>query len=77
MYKPLIDELQRSTKWWHYLNSTWLVVRYETLVEFAPLLRSHLVTADRMLIVPAKGPADGWLPQDAWQWIRENVRNEW
>ena len=27
--------------------------------------------------IAAKGPADGWLPQDAWDWIQINVPKEW
>jgi hypothetical protein len=76
-YTPLFDELRQSYKWWHYLNSTWIVLRYEAMVELGPKLRALVFTDDRLLIMPAKGPADGWLTQDAWAWIRENIPNEW
>jgi hypothetical protein len=76
-YMPFFTELQNSLNWWHYLTFTWIVVRNEVLVEFAPLLRSKMHSKDRLLILPAKGPADGWLPEEAYQWIRERVKNEW
>lgn len=76
-YTPLFEELRRSFKWSHYIDNTWIVLRYETLAELGPKLRPLIFQPDHLLIMPAKGPADGWLPNDAWQWINENVRNEW
>lgn len=76
-YKPLVDELKKSHKWWHYLESTWIVLRYETLVELGPKLRPLIFQQDRLLILPAKGPAEGWLPSDAWPWIASNLPKEW
>ena len=34
-------------------------------------------TNDRMLILPAKGPAAGWLPKDAYDWIDKYLPKEW
>ena len=76
-YEPLFNELKESVYWWHYLNATWIVVRNETLVELGLKLRGLIFNNDRLLIVPAKGPADGWLPKEAWDWINTNVRREW
>ena len=76
-YKPLFEELQKSYKWWHFLNSTWIVFRYESLAELGPKLRALIYQPDRLLILPAKGPADGWLPQEAWTWINQNIPREW
>jgi len=76
-YQPLVDELQASYAWWHYLQSTWIVLRYETLVELQPKLLALILKQDRLLILPAKGPAAGWLPKDAWTWIQSSVPREW
>ena len=76
-YEPFFNELKQSVNWWHYLNATWIVVRYESLVELAPKLRGLIFTNDRILVMPAKGPAEGWLPKDAWDWINTNVPREW
>jgi hypothetical protein len=76
-YQPFFDELKRSDKWWHYLTSTWIVLRRETLVELAPKLRPLVFQPDRLLIAPAKGPADGWLAKEAWDWINANVPRDW
>lgn len=76
-YVPLFDELRRSDKWWHFMTGTWLVLRKDALVELGPKLRAFIFQSDRLLIMPAKGPADGWLPAEAWTWIQENVPKEW
>ena len=76
-YEPFFNELKSSTQWWHYLNSTWIVVRYDMLVDLGPKLRPLIFANDRLLIMPAKGPADGWLPKDAWDWISARVPRAW
>lgn len=72
-YTKLFEELKRSPIWWHYLNSTWIVVRDETLYELQDLLLPLIYKNDSLLIMPAKGPAAGILPVDAWEWIKNNV----
>ncbi len=76
-YGPLFNELKSSYKWFHYIENTWIVLRYDSLVELAPILRSLIYQPDRLLIFPAKGPADGWLPNEAWEWINQNIPREW
>ena len=76
-YTPLFDELKRSYKWWHYLTATWIVLRYDALAELGPKLTPLIFQTDRLLIMQAKGPADGWLAPDAWKWIQDNVPRAW
>jgi hypothetical protein len=76
-YAPFFEELQRSQKWSHYIDNTWVVLRTDTLQELGSKLRPLIFQEDRLLIMPAKGPSDGWLPAEAWTWIQENVPNEW
>src|SRR5436309_10788678 len=77
LHQPLMEELKASYAWWHYLQSTWIILRYETLVELQPKLLRMISQPDRLLIMPAKGPAAGWLSKDAWTWIEKNVPREW
>jgi hypothetical protein len=73
-YKDLIAELKNSPKWWHYLESTWLLVRNESSVDsVAAALKRHMDDNDRLLVMNARRPAGGWLPQEAWDWINENI----
>ncbi|MGJ5814472.1 hypothetical protein [Paludibaculum fermentans] len=73
-YAELIAELERSTDWWHYLKSTWIVIRSEgTTAALGETLARLIDENDRLLILAAKGPAAGWLTEDAWQWINQHV----
>lgn len=76
-YGPLYEELRKSFKWSHYIENTWIILRYEPLAELAPKIRALIFQPDSILIMPAKGPADGWMPAEAWTWIHENVPREW
>jgi hypothetical protein len=76
-YTPLANEISRSYNWWRYLKNTWIVLRYESLLELQPLLTRLLGVNDRMLILPAHGPAAGWLPKEAYDWIQNNVPQDW
>ena len=76
-YEPFFDELKRSAHWCHYITSTWIIFRNESLVELGPKLRPLIFVNDRLLIMPAKGPADGWLPKEAWDWINSKLPREW
>lgn len=76
-YEPLYAVLRQSPKWFNYMSGTWIVVRQETLVDFAAKIRPLIFTNDRLLVMPAKGPGDGWLPKDAWDWINNEVPREW
>jgi hypothetical protein len=76
-YTQFTSELQRSEDWWHYMGSTWIVLRRETLVELQAKLVPMVGQFDRLLILPAKGPGAGWLPKDAWAWLERNVPRAW
>lgn len=76
-YEPFFNELRRSAKWCRYIQNTWIILSVDPLAELGPKLRSLIFTPDRLLIMPAKGPADGWLPKDAWDWISLNIPREW
>lgn len=76
-YQPLYAELQNSFKWARYMANTWIVLRYDALFEMHSKIIPLIFNTDRLLIMPAKGPGAGWLPQEAWNWIDENVPKEW
>lgn len=77
LYRDFFAELQRSDRWFHYLTSSWIVLRKDSLVEMENRLVPLIKQGDRLLIMPAKGPAGGWLQPDAWNWINANVPREW
>lgn len=70
-YAPLYDAIKQSSKWWHYLPSTWLVYTADTPDMVWNRLSSLIDKNDRLLIVEVTGNYQGWLPPDAWKWINE------
>ena len=72
-YTDLYDELKLSPDWWHFLDSTWLVATSETAEQLAARLLRHLDKNDRILIIKVTKPYQGWLSDDAWEWINRNV----
>jgi hypothetical protein len=72
-YSAFYDALKRQGKWWHYLSSTWLVATTKTAQQVYSDLAPHLSQKDFILVAPVTKPCWGWLPEDAWNWINQNV----
>jgi hypothetical protein len=75
-YKNLYNELKRSNSWWHYLESTWLINTNETASQFCERLRKHIDKNDGLLIIEVTNNYQGCLSEEAWKWIRENVKSK-
>lgn len=72
-YAGLFNALKESDKWWHYLQSSWLISTTETAEQIWVRLSSHVDKIDLLLIVRISGDYYGQLPKDAWTWIREQL----
>ena len=72
-YTSLYKALTRSGKWWHYLDSTWIVITNESTQQIWQRLAPHIDKNDYMLIIEIVNNVQGWLPKDAWDWINANV----
>lgn len=73
-YAPLYEAIKNcGDKWWHYLESVWLVHTDLTPNECFERLRENLDTGDRCLVVEITNQQrQGWLPSKAWDWIKAN-----
>lgn len=72
-YSPLYTALKSSGKWWHFLESSWLICTSETSVLLNNRLMPFITATDRLLIIEVRNDCQGWLPKEAWDWIKENV----
>lgn len=72
-YEDLHEELKKSSSWWHYLESTWLIYTNESASELYNRLSKHIDKDDRLLIIEAGRERQGWLPEKAWEWIRKHI----
>ena len=72
-YKSFFDVLKSAPKWWHYLESTWLIVSDESPKEWNDKLISNIYETDRIFIIEVKPNYYGWLTKDSWKWIEKNL----
>jgi hypothetical protein len=73
-YEAVHEKIKELGEWWHFLESTWIVVTTKT----ASAVWDHLAGAcdknDSFLIVNITSDSySGWLPQAAWDWLRKHV----
>ena len=73
-YNPLFEGIKK-TKWWHYLPNIWIVITTEDSLALQTRLFPLIYQNDSLLIIEIKKNFGGWLPTEAWQWIKENVPN--
>jgi len=74
-YKGLYEAIKQcGVSWWHYLDSTWLVDTGLNANAIADRLKAHLDNNDHMLIVRVTRDYQGWLPNEAWEWINSRIQ---
>ncbi len=72
-YTTLYEAIKSFGVWWHYLGSTWIIKTSQSVSQVSELIRQRLDTNDYLIVVDITGKErDGWLPQKAWDWIRDN-----
>lgn len=76
-YDKLYEAIKAFGGWWHYLDSTWLVSTNLSATQMRDLIIEHMAVDknDYLFIVKITKTYDGWLPEDAWTWIRKHIVN--
>lgn len=73
-YSGLYEAIKKTSLWWwHYLDSTWLIVTEETPSQIWSKLAHHIDKNDFLLIIEVRDNIQGWLPKEAWEWIHDKV----
>lgn len=73
-YKVLHEAIKSLGRRWHHLDSTWLVQSRLTVQQVTDHLTPKIDKSDRLLVLDVTGDSyNGWLTQDAWKWIGENI----
>ena len=73
-YDSLYETIKALGAWWHYLDSTWIVKCSLTPDQAFEKVRTSLDEGDHILILDVTADKrQGWLPQEAWDWINKNV----
>lgn len=71
-YEGLHEAIKTCGDWWHHLGSTWLVDSALSAGEIWNRLQPQVDNDDSVLIIGVTRNYSGWLPQRAWDWIREH-----
>ncbi len=73
-YSGLYDAIKKiGAPWWHYLESTWIVITAKTSNQVWESLSPYIDKNDYMLIIEVRDDTQGSLPKDAWEWINKYV----
>lgn len=77
-YSDLFAAIKSLGAWWHYLGSVWLVAptNQTTVANISELLRGHIDKNDSLYVTTIGPNNDGWLPKDAWDWIRNHRQTQ-
>ena len=74
-YKELHEAIKEcGVSWWHYLDSTWLIDTNLSANQIWQRLEPYFDKNDVALVIRVTNDYQGWLPEKAWQWIRERFR---
>ncbi len=69
----VMEDIKSLGAWCKYLTTTFLVKTYRTKQEVTDICTRNLDNNDRMVIAPVSEMVSGWLTEEEWEWIRENL----
>lgn len=72
-YEGMQTAIKSCGSWWHYLGSTWLVHTNLTAGQIYQRLAPHIDTNDNVLVIQVGNDYQGWLQQEAWDWIKQRL----
>ena len=76
-YDHLFEVIKNSgTKWWHYLDSVWLIKTNKTADELGKELSEVVRKSehkDHVMVIEVVGFSQGFMPSVAWDWINEHI----
>lgn len=70
-YQPFFQEIESLGFWSRYMDRTWIVATDLSVDDVTNLLIQRLGESDRLLVVPLERPYSGWLPDEAWDWVKK------
>lgn len=70
-YQSLYEAIKSCGTWWHYLDSTWLVDTNLTADSIWKKLAPNIDKNDSVLVIEVTQDYSGWLPQKAWNWMKQ------
>ncbi len=75
-YTGLHEALKGYPSWWHYLDSTWLIISQNDSQQVYRELSQHIDPEDKMLVMEAGKDYYGWISEHTWQRIERYCNNK-
>ena len=69
--RGLIRQSGHFTKWWGHIPGVYLVTSDLTAEEVVEKVRQFTREASMLVIAVDASSSDGWLPEQAWPWLRK------
>lgn len=73
-YETLYEAIKQcGDMWWHYMESVWMIHTDLTPAQCFERLHPNIDANDYLFLVDITNQArQGWLPKDAWSWLKQN-----
>lgn len=72
-YEALYEAIKNCGEWWHFLGSTRLVDTSLRASGIWDRIAPHVDKNDFFLLIGVTSDYQGWLPQEAWDWINSRL----
>lgn len=73
-YEGVIEAIKESsTAYCRYWKSSWLIKSNLTPDQITAKITPHLDGDDRMIVIEVKNNYQGWMSEEQWKFIRENI----
>jgi len=73
-YEKVYQAIKDSAlNWCHYWDSTWLIKSSLTVQQVADKITPHIDSNDRLIVIEVKNNYQGWMTEEQWKRIRENI----
>lgn len=72
-YEGVIGEIKKSRAYIKYQKSAWLINTLETPDQVVARIEKYLDKNDSLLVIEVKKNYQGWLTDDQWKFIREEL----
>jgi hypothetical protein len=75
-YDDLINAIQSLGRWWHHLETIWIVQCAHTPGEIRDRLKSRIGNEDQLLVIDISGDAAGWVGvnESGSKWLEASIR---
>lgn len=74
-YEDVIEAIKDSSTgaWCTYWKSSYLIKSNLTVNQVSDKITPHLDKNDRLIVIEVKNNYQGWLTEEEWKYIRENI----